>query len=178
MARKRQRNTGQDGNIDMTPMIDVVFQLIIFFVVTITMSEAKDETIRLELSPNGEEVESASDNPDAATSLIIDINRKGRISMSNITIGEKQLRDIMARRKKKFGNNFEVWIRGDALATHNQIRKAMDICTECGIGKVSFIAVKEARTGEQKDFFEGRNTEKANHATRYKSMKRKIGEIR
>lgn len=174
MARKRERKSSEGCALDMTPMIDVVFQLIIFFVVTITMSENKDETIRLELAPNGEEVESSSDNPDAATAITIDISRTGRMSMSNVTMNEKQLRDIMARRFRKFGNSFEVWIRGDALATHDQIRRAMDICTACGIGKVSFLAVKDTRTGEQKDFFDGTNTSKAPHAKQYRAMKRRI----
>ena len=30
----------------MTPMIDVVFELIIFFVVTLTETQKKDETVR------------------------------------------------------------------------------------------------------------------------------------
>ena len=44
MARKSQENP----QLDMTPMIDVVFELIIFFVVTLTQATAKDETVRLE----------------------------------------------------------------------------------------------------------------------------------
>ncbi len=174
MARKRKRGNGEDANVDMTPMIDVVFQLIIFFVVTITMSDAKDESIRLELAPNGEEVESAADNPEAATSITIDINRKGVMSMAGTRIDEKKLRDVMAKRFKKYGSSFEVWIRGDALATHDQIRRAMDVCTACGIGKVSFLAVKDTRTPQQKDFFAGTPTKEAPHAKQYKSMQRRI----
>ena len=44
MARKAQENPA----LDMTPMIDVVFELIIFFVVTLTEAQKKDETIELE----------------------------------------------------------------------------------------------------------------------------------
>ena len=43
MARKAQTNP----QLDMTPMIDVVFELIIFFVVTLTESARKDESITL-----------------------------------------------------------------------------------------------------------------------------------
>jgi hypothetical protein len=32
----------------------------------------------------------------------------------------------------------------------------MDVCTELGIGRVSFVAVKDPRTPEQKQFFESR----------------------
>ena len=41
MGRKIQENP----QLDMTPMIDVVFELIIFFVVTLTEAQRKDETI-------------------------------------------------------------------------------------------------------------------------------------
>ena len=49
MARKPQENP----QLDMTPMIDVVFELIIFFVVTLTEAEKKDETIELEDGQHG-----------------------------------------------------------------------------------------------------------------------------
>ena len=52
MARKEQLNP----QLDMTPMIDVVFELIIFFVVTLTQCRAKDETIRLEDGRHGIEL--------------------------------------------------------------------------------------------------------------------------
>ena len=42
---KKPKN--EDVSLDMTPMIDVVFQLIIFFVVTLKMSDDKDTTIKL-----------------------------------------------------------------------------------------------------------------------------------
>ena len=32
---KKERNKGDEAKPDMTPMIDVVFQLIIFFIVTL-----------------------------------------------------------------------------------------------------------------------------------------------
>ena len=49
MARKTQENPA----LDMTPMIDVVFELIIFFVVTLTEAQKKDETIELEDGQHG-----------------------------------------------------------------------------------------------------------------------------
>ena len=49
MARKSQENPA----LDMTPMIDVVFELIIFFVVTLTEAQKKDDTIELEDGRHG-----------------------------------------------------------------------------------------------------------------------------
>lgn len=137
----------------MTPMIDVVFQLIIFFIVTITMAEAKDDTVRLELGKNGQEVETGGDT---ASAVVIDINKNGRISISNTTLTPRKLQDIIRGRLSRMGNTFQVWIRADARAQHDMVRKVMDSCTELGVGRVYFVAVKDARTPEQKSFFAGR----------------------
>ena len=45
--------THENPELDMTPMIDVVFELIIFFVVTLKMATDKDETVRLEDGKHG-----------------------------------------------------------------------------------------------------------------------------
>ena len=39
MAYKRHQNKGESPKLDMTPMIDVVFQLLIFFVVTLKQED-------------------------------------------------------------------------------------------------------------------------------------------
>jgi len=39
MAYKRKQNKGESPKLDMTPMIDVVFQLLIFFVVTLKQED-------------------------------------------------------------------------------------------------------------------------------------------
>ncbi len=137
----------------MTPMIDVVFQLIIFFIVTITMAEAKDDSIRLELGQHGQEVETGGDT---ASAIVIDVSQKGRISIGNVPLTTRRLQDIIRGRLKRMGNTFQVWIRGDARAHHDSVRKVMDSCTELGVGRVYFVAVKDARTPEQKKFFAGR----------------------
>ena len=49
MGRKPQENP----QLDMTPMIDVVFELIIFFVVTLVEAQKKDESIELEDGKHG-----------------------------------------------------------------------------------------------------------------------------
>lgn len=142
MARKKQ----EDCELNMTPMIDVVFQLIIFFIVTLNMSEAKNEDIELALGPHGPEID--TDDPMASLSLVIEVDRKGRISIGNMTMTREQLKALLQRRYNKYGT-FPVMIRGDYKARHRHIRAAMDIVTECGIGRVSFIAIKEKKAKEK-----------------------------
>ncbi len=152
MSKKRNSDGAEP---DMTPMIDVVFQLIIFFIVTINLSDAKDETVRLELGVHGHPVESGADSNVSA--LLIDVARNGRCSIANQTLKLSSLRDIVRRRLSRQGNSFQVWIRGDARAQHTHIRRVMDTCTEAGVGRVTFIAVKDPRTQETKDFLASRS---------------------
>ena len=126
--------------MDMTPMIDVVFQLIIFFVVTLKMNQDKNEDIVLEDGKHGVTVTADSMPP---TTLEIELDRRGRISIHNATLSESLLRDILRNRVSKYGNEFPIMIRADRRVLHEKVRRVMDICTASGVWKLSFVAIQE-----------------------------------
>lgn len=126
--------------MDMTPMIDVVFQLIIFFVVTMKMSQDINQDIILEDGQHGIVLTAENMPP---VSLEIEVDRRGRISIHNGTMSESQLRDIMRSRVNKYGNEFPVMIRADRRTQHEKVRKVMDICAGAGVWKLSFVAIQE-----------------------------------
>ena len=140
MARKEQLNP----QLDMTPMIDVVFELIIFFVVTLTQCRAKDETIRLEDGRHGIELTPEEMPP---TQMTVDIARTGRISMGDITLTPEQIGQRVKERKRKFGE-FPVLIRADKDTRHEAVARVMNACTANGIWKISFMAVQEDKTSK------------------------------
>lgn len=140
MARKAQENP----QLDMTPMIDVVFELIIFFVVTLTQCTAKDETIRLEDGRHGIELTPDEMPP---TQMTVDVSRNGRISMSDITFTPEQIGQRVKERKRKFGE-FPILIRADRNARHEAVARVMNACTANGIWKISFMAIHERKTKE------------------------------
>ena len=162
MSRKSQENPA----LDMTPMIDVVFELIIFFVVTLTEAQRKDETIELEDGRHGVVL-----TPDElpAQHMQIDVAKNGRISMGNVTllpdeinrrVKEKKARISMGDREMepaeitervkaridRYGHDFPVLIRADFATPHARVRDVMDACTKAGIWKISFMAVAEDKT--------------------------------
>ena len=137
MARKAQENP----QLDMTPMIDVVFELIIFFVVTLTQCQAKDETIRLEDGRYGVELTPDEMPP---TQMTVDIARTGRISMGNITMTPEQIGQRVKERKRRFGE-FPVLIRADYRTRHEAVARVMNACTANGIWKISFMAIYERK---------------------------------
>ena len=138
MARKKHENP----QLDMTPMIDVVFELIIFFVVTLTQATAKDETVKLEDGKHGIEL-----TPDELppTHLIVDVARNGRISMCDVTITPAELGRRVKERLRKYGE-FPVLIRADYRARHKSVAEVMNACTMIGIWKLSFVAVYDRKS--------------------------------
>ena len=142
MARKSQENP----QLDMTPMIDVVFELIIFFVVTLTQANAKDETVRLEDGKHGIEL-----TPDELppTHLIVDVARNGRISMCDVTITPAELGRRVKERMRKYGE-FPVLIRADYRAKHKSVAAVMNACTQNGIWKLSFVAVYDRKSEKKR----------------------------
>jgi len=55
MAYKRKQNKGETPKLDMTPMIDVVFQLLIFFVVTLKQEDILAKLSAARPAPNTDE---------------------------------------------------------------------------------------------------------------------------
>ena len=126
--------------IDMTPMIDVVFQLIIFFVVTLKMTSDVNKDIELEDGKHGETITEENRPP---STLEIELDKHGYISIHNARMSPDQLSTIMRNRVNKLGNQFPVLIRADFRAKHEQVKKVMDICTARGIWKLSFVAIQD-----------------------------------
>lgn len=143
MARRKLKDEGSEMN--MTPMIDVVFQLIIFFVVTLKMSKEINKEIQLEDGKYGETITQENTTMDT---IVIEVSRRsvvfphGRISINNATLNDKQLQQIVKARQRKFGS-FPVLIRADYKAKHADVKRVMDICTSCGVWKIGFVAIQE-----------------------------------
>ena len=134
-----RKNKFPDAQLDMTPMIDVVFQLIIFFVVTVDLqTKAVDTKIRLAMSPNGP-VEQQKD----PRTVVVDVDADGDISIMRTRISKGQLVAILNKARNESGQSTPVVIRGDYKAKHDAVKKVMDICGKAGLWKIRFAALKE-----------------------------------
>lgn len=128
-----------DAKLDMTPMIDVVFQLIIFFVVTAAMQDKAMETnVRMAMAPNGP-IESVKD----PRTVTVDVIEDGTIQIMKTRLSEGQLFTILNNARKTSGQSTPVVIRGDLLAKHEAVKRVMDICGKAGLWKIRFAALKE-----------------------------------
>jgi len=128
-----------DAKLDMTPMIDVVFQLIIFFVVTAAMqNKALETNVRMAMAPNGP-LEQVKD----PRTVMVDVVEDGTIHIMKTRISEGQLLTILNNARKTSGQSTPVVIRGDLGTKHEAIKRVMDICGKAGLWKIRFAALKE-----------------------------------
>lgn len=125
---------------NLTAMIDVVFQLIIFFVCTVNMQDkAIDDRIHLAMAPNGKA--ETKKNP---YEVKIDVSDKGVVSISRTPMSFPMLTVILNKaRADARGVDVPVLIRADGRVKHETIRKVMDACTAAKIWKIKFTALKE-----------------------------------
>lgn len=139
MAKRTKKKISEGCATDMTPMIDVVFQLIIFFIVTLKMDE-KNPDIKLDDAPHGPILKEIS-----PLTVQIEVDRRGRITMNNVPFSKNALSGYLRSKYKQYGE-YPVLIRGDYRAKHNDIRGVMDLCTAAGLWRINFAAIKERKT--------------------------------
>jgi len=133
------RKRAEEPGINMTPMIDVVFQLIIFFVTTVDLeAKAIDENLKMAMSPHGVAVE----KKDPRT-IFVDVDANGRISIARVFMSPPMLRLILRKAVAEQGQTIPVVIQGDGRTKHKDIKAVMDSCAAAGLWKVKFAAKKE-----------------------------------
>ena len=106
------RTRTESCDIDMTPMIDVVFQLIIFFLVAIHLTDRSNPEIQLERGPHGARVTRDEDK----STLTVEIDNRGHVSISNMRMNLDSLRQIIQARHDRIGP-YPLLIRGDLRTT-------------------------------------------------------------
>jgi biopolymer transport protein ExbD len=126
----------QSGNL--TAMIDVVFQLIIFFVVTTNMQNTIDDRITLAIAPHGVPVTKKDPRE-----IKIDVDKKGNISIARFYMSPDVLRAIVRKSIAEYGADTPIVVRGDVDTKHTAIQKTMNACTDAGIYKIKFSVLKE-----------------------------------
>ena len=124
--------------INVTPMIDVVFQMIIFFICTSELEKQSiDKYVALEWARDAHAVE--KQNPLTVT---VNVRKDGSVRISGSKLKLQTFKGVMENTVSRHGNSVPVVIRGDLNVAHQSIREVMDICKSVGIWKISFAAIK------------------------------------
>jgi biopolymer transport protein ExbD len=114
------------SNVDMTPMIDIVFQLILFFLVSTTFATLPGIQLNLQPSHTSESTSLMGITITADESGALFFNDK-EVSMA--TLGEELLSFDTGTTKKE---EFPVSLEADSEVTNGTIVKIFDVIRESG----------------------------------------------
>jgi biopolymer transport protein ExbD len=135
MARLNQ----QEVQLDMTPMIDMVFQLMIFFLVTIKMDQDNiNPDIKLAMAPAGPAIEEKD-----PWTIVIEVDKRGNIFLAGTPVTARYLRGMLQNAVNRQGFGIPVLLRGDMKSRHSEIRQVLDVCSEVGLWRIKFAATKQ-----------------------------------
>jgi biopolymer transport protein ExbD len=129
-------------DIDMTPMIDMTFQLITFFMFVMNFSEAEqDDRIQLPLSQLAKPVDGPVEKP-----ITLQLANNGSVIYAGEMIGLRDVGGYLEQEKSvmidagKEPNTATVIVRADGRAKTGEVQEIIKICQEKGFEKFALRA--------------------------------------
>ncbi len=129
-----------EESIDLTPLIDVVFLLLVFFLVSTTF--AKDE-VEMDL-----ELPEATSGQPAGDShlLVINVRQDGALSVDGRQVTKEALKQKL-RAAAERDKTQEVLIRGDTRVHFGRVAMAFDACLAASLKRISIAAQPMSDSG-------------------------------
>ncbi len=121
----------EQPSLNLTPMIDIVFLLIIFFMVGTKFSEL-ERKIGLRIP----EVTDRGALTAAPDRKVVNVYRDGRIELDQQPVGLDLLRDRLADARRQYAE-LGVLVRGDGLGPYQNVAAVLNACKQAGIRDLS-----------------------------------------
>ena len=137
--RKIRESLIKDEDVDMTPLIDCVFLLLIFFMVTTVFIDVKGLVVDLPSSADSQEEQQQKKDVNVL------VSSTGEYTVAGTPVSQQGLAAAIKGAMDE-ANNRNIIIQGDPEATHNSIVYAMDMATGVGAEQLAFAI--EQQEGE------------------------------
>ncbi len=131
MAKRRRGR--HEANVELTPLIDVVFLLLIFFMVSTTF--VRETELKINLPEADGEVQELEDS-----FIEITVDRAGDYAVNNRLLVNSDRRTLIRALQEVMPSQQvppRVVITADALAAHQAVVRAMDAAGTVGLTRVS-----------------------------------------
>jgi len=134
--RFRKNNSEEEAGFQMTPMIDIVFQLLIFFMVATTFDTLQSEKdVKLPVADHSQAKENTHNE------LVVNVRKDGTVTLNQRAYDPDSLVDVLIA-GKKFGTPSLV-IRADKDVPHGEVLTVLRACAQANIWDISFATYKE-----------------------------------
>lgn len=129
----------EEATIELTPLIDVVFLLLIFFLLTSALAKPNDATTQESSIPIA--LPSAQSGSKAVTGnpVVLNITEQGQVVLEGgDTLGgetiEQKILDLYQKDPKA-----QILLRGDKGASHGKVIELLDAVKQIGFKKVDLV---------------------------------------
>lgn len=134
---KFQTRQLEPAAMQLAPMIDIVFLLLIFFIVTWQFSRSETE---MKISvPSSQE---GADPKRVLGEIIVNVRVNGEVVVEGQVMTQPQLKQKLAAIAKQHQNQ-PVRLRGDSKAEYQTIVEVIDTCQKAGIWNISFATQRK-----------------------------------
>ncbi len=129
---KRIKKHRAHAEIDMAPLIDMVFLLLIFFMCSATLSQVEyTPDVKLPVAPRSQVPDDLRDRG------VINILPDGRFMIAAEYVTEKEMVDIMKQRREA-NPELKLYLRANKEVPFKQVKAVLRACAEAGIYDVIF----------------------------------------
>jgi len=134
MKKRQRKGLGEKAQLEMTPMIDVVFQLLIFFVVTI-----KQEDILSHLDVTRPAAESQQEKQPDQDLLQITVYKQGFV-LQGRPVNLREL-DRQLTRISTYSKSVSVVIKCTGDSPHAYLVQLLDVCSKAGLKNLNLFSI-------------------------------------
>ncbi len=133
MRRRRSSSLDEEADVDLTPMLDVVFIMLIFFIVT--ASFVKEVGLELNRPPAGESAKTVTDTEN----ILIQITNDGLIFVDRRNVDVRAIRANIERLHAERPNGQVIVAPGEA-SENGLLVEVMDQARLAGVEEISIAA--------------------------------------
>lgn len=142
---KARRDFGY--NINIAPLIDVVFLLIIFFLTVSHIAQVRVEALSLPEAQKGEKADQVSE-----ARIIINITKEGHIIISGQKYSVESIGKILSQEtQNKEQDTVSVLIRADRELGWKRVSEVMQECSKKGITQISVGVIEPGQSDTLSD---------------------------
>lgn len=128
---------GGDDEINMAPMIDMVFLLLIFFMVASHLTSMERIAVPLPVADKSRVPEEARDRQLISILALDDTGEEAYIFMNLKQVSIEEFGTVI-RGLYDADENFQVYLRADRRVKHKHIKAVMEACAQAGIVDIIF----------------------------------------
>lgn len=127
-----KRQAGEEVSVDLTPLIDVVFLLLIFFMVSTTFT--KESHLEIDLPQSSSEPAKS-----AVKEIEVIVSAKGEFSINERALVNNQEETLKKAVQKLSGGDTKIpfIITADAKTSHEYVVRVMDVAGQLGFVQLS-----------------------------------------